>query len=114
MSLTVVVTRNVPDRMRGFLASSMLEVGPGVYKSPNLTVAVRERIWEVLESWFVGVDGSIVMVFEDRQVPGGLSVKVLGVPPIDLVEVDGMVLARRYSSDEETKDSRNTTYNLDY
>lgn len=95
MSMTVVVTRNVPDRIRGFLASSMLEVGPGVYTGSTLTVAVRDRIWGVLEDWFPGADSSIVMVWTDRKVPGGQSVKVLGVPPIDLVELDGIVLSRR-------------------
>lgn len=95
MSMTVVVTRNVPDRIRGFLASSMLEVGPGVYTGSSLSVAVRNRIWDVLEDWFPGVDSSIVMVWADGRVPGGQSVKVLGVPPIDLVELDGIVLSRR-------------------
>ena len=107
MSLTVVVTRNVPDRIRGFLASSMLEVGPGVYTSHNITVAVRDRIWRVLEDWFIGVDGSIVMVLEDKKVPGGLSVQVLGIPPIDLVEVDGMILARRQKTDDNQDSSNN-------
>ncbi|HHY09555.1 MAG TPA: type I-E CRISPR-associated endoribonuclease Cas2 [Firmicutes bacterium] len=94
MSMTVVVTRNVSDRVRGFLASSMLEIGPGVYTGSRLSVAVRDRIWDVLESWFTG-DASIVMVWRDSKIPGGQSVRVLGAPPIDLVELDGIVLSRR-------------------
>ena len=35
MSMTVVVTRNVEGRYRGFLASVMLEVAPG-YTSPPI------------------------------------------------------------------------------
>ncbi len=97
MSMTVVVTRNVPDRIRGFLASSMLEVGPGVYTGSRLSVAVRDRIWDVLDEWFPGIESSIVMVWTDKKVPGGLSVKVLGFPPIDLVEIDGIVLSCRKS-----------------
>jgi CRISPR-associated endoribonuclease Cas2 subtype I-E len=31
MSMTVVVTRNVSDRIRGFLSSSMLELAPKHY-----------------------------------------------------------------------------------
>ncbi len=92
--MTVVVTRNVSDRVRGFLASSMLEIGPGVYTGSRLSVAVRDRIWDVLESWFTG-DASIVMVWRDSKIPGGQSVRVLGAPPIDLVELDGIVLSRR-------------------
>ncbi|NLY54288.1 MAG: type I-E CRISPR-associated endoribonuclease Cas2 [Firmicutes bacterium] len=95
MSMTVVVTRNVPDRVRGFLASTMLEIGSGIYTASGLTVAVRDRIWDVLVDWFPGADSSIVMVWADSKVPGGQSVRVLGIPPIDLVELDGIILSRR-------------------
>ncbi len=93
--MTVVVTRNVPDRIRGFLASSLLEVGPGVYTGARVTVAVRERIWGILEQWFPGTEGSIVMVWSDSQMPGGQAVRVLGTPLIHLIEFDGIVLCRR-------------------
>lgn len=96
MSMMVVATRNVSPRVRGFLASAMLELTPGVYVAPRLNPAVRERIWHVLEDWFPNeIDASIAMIWSERNVPGGLAVKVLGCPPIDLVEVDGTVLARR-------------------
>lgn len=35
MPMTVVVTRDVPDRFRGFLVSVMLEIAPGVYTAPT-------------------------------------------------------------------------------
>lgn len=104
MSMTVVVTRNAPDRIRGFLASSMLEVGPGVYTGSNISAAVRDRIWDVLEAWFPATDSSIVMVWTDRNIPGGQSVKALGVPPIGLVELDGIILARRDIPDKRPED----------
>ena len=44
MSMTIVVTRNVEARVRGFLASTMLEIASGVYTAPTLTPAVRDRI----------------------------------------------------------------------
>ena len=95
MSATIVVTRNVSDRTRGFLASSMLEVAPGVYCGFRLSPAVRERIWSVLEDWFrAEIDASIVMLWRDPSVPGEQALRVLGVPPVDLVEHDGMILAR--------------------
>lgn len=94
--MTVVVTRNVSDRMRGFLASTMLELAPGVYSAPRLNAAVRERIWAVAEEWFEAeIDASIVMLWKDAQKPGGMSVRVLGLPPVELVEVDGLILSRR-------------------
>jgi len=96
MSMTVVVTRNVSDRIRGFLASSMLELAPGVYSGARLSPAVRDRIWSVLEGWFLAeVDASIVMVWQEANMPGGQAVKSLGTPPVDLVELDGVVLAKR-------------------
>lgn len=96
MSMTMVVTRNVSDRIRGFLASSMLELGPGVYSAPRLSVAVRERIWDVVSEWFLlEREASVVMVWADSQVPGGQNVRVLGVPPVELVEVDGLIVTRR-------------------
>lgn len=96
MSMTVVVTRNAPGRIRGFLASVMLEIAPGVYSAPRISPAVRERVWTVLSEWFSQQgDTSVVMTWQDRDTPGGQTVRTLGTPPIDLVTVDGLVLARR-------------------
>jgi len=44
------------------------------------------------------------MVWEDKKMPGGQSVKVLGIPPIDLVEVDGIILARREMPPKKQED----------
>ncbi|WP_062195601.1 type I-E CRISPR-associated endoribonuclease Cas2e [Caldimonas taiwanensis] len=98
MSMTVVVTRNVSARVRGFLASAMLELAPGVYSAPRLSPAVRSRIWDVLEAWFPNErEASIVMLWQERNMPGGQTVRSLGSPPIELTEVDGLILARRPS-----------------
>lgn len=109
MSMTVVVTRNVSDRIRGFLASSMLELGPGVYSAPRLSVTVRERVWDVVSEWFLlEREASVVMVWADPKMPGGQSVKVLGVPPVELVEVDGMIVTRRpLKAEKKTDPSEN-------
>lgn len=99
MSMTVVVTRNVSDRIRGFLASSMLELAPGVYSAPRINPAVRKRIWEVLKDWFqVESEASIIMLWADPRMPGGQSVEVLGLPPIELVALDGLIISRRDSA----------------
>lgn len=96
MSMTVISTRNVSGRTRGYLASVMLELAPGVYSAPHISPAVREAIWSVLQSWFIHErDASVVMVWQDRDRPGGQSVLVLGSPPIEFVDVDGMILSRR-------------------
>lgn len=95
MPLAVVVTRDVADRFRGFLGSVMLEVAPAVYVSPRMTKGVRERTWEVLADWHGAAPrGSIVMVWRDNNETGGVGIAHLGTPPRELIEVDGMWLAR--------------------
>lgn len=94
----MVVTRNVSDRTRGFLASSMLELAPGVYSAPRLSRTVRERIWSVLEAWWpYESEASIIMVWAEQSMPAGQAVATLGTPPVVLDEIDGIVLARRRS-----------------
>lgn len=100
MSMTVVVTRNVSARIRGFLASTMLELSAGVYSAPRISPAVRGRIWDVLQSWFAFErDATITMVWQERDQPGGQSVRVLGHAPVELTDVDGLILCRRSVND---------------
>lgn len=102
MPMTVVVTRNLPGRFRGFLASCMCEIAPGVYTAPRMTAAVRERVWRVLEGWFQGEpDQAIVMTWPDRNQLGGQEVLTLGVPRKQLWNLDGVYLARRALTEEE-------------
>lgn len=99
--MIVIVARNVRDRIRGFLASVMLELAPGVYSGVRVSAAVREQVWAVLADWFPDeVDASIVMVWRDPTVPSEQSVRVLGVPPVDFAETDGLTLTRRLPSPE--------------
>jgi CRISPR-associated protein Cas2 len=94
--MTLVVTRNVSNRVRGFLASSLLELAPGVYSAPHISPAVRERIWNVLADWFIQEkEASVVMVWSDNAIPCGQSVRTLGVPPIAVVPVDGLLATFR-------------------
>jgi CRISPR-associated protein Cas2 len=94
--MTVVVTRDVAARFRGFLASCMLEIGPGVYTGPRMTRGVRDRVWSVLEEWFFEIGGgSIIMTWHDPSLPGGQDIRILGGPPCELVEHDGVFLARK-------------------
>jgi CRISPR-associated protein Cas2 len=93
--MTVVVTRDVADRYRGFLASAMLEIAPGVYTAPRMTRAVRERIWAVIEDWFLDLPGaSIVMTWKEPTAPGGQAVVTLGLPRKELAVLDGIHICR--------------------
>src|SRR5690606_6141284 len=96
MAMTIVVTRHVEGRVRGFLASTMLEIASGVYTAPKWTPAVRDRVWAVLVKWGVGTrDDSVVMTWPDVNAAGGQAIRVLGEVPLDLCETSSLVLARR-------------------
>jgi CRISPR-associated protein Cas2 len=96
MSMTVIVTRDVEARYRGFLSSTMLEIAPGVYTGPRMTKGVRERVWRVLADWYSALgQGAIVMTWRDPSEPGGQGISTLGEPPKTLVEVDGVILVKR-------------------
>lgn len=100
MPMTVIVTRDVPDRFRGFLASAALEIAPGVYTAPDMTAGVRNRVWTVLSEWFESTrQGSVVMTWPDGNASGGQLVLALGEPPRELWEHEGIVLARRALGD---------------
>lgn len=94
--MTIIVVRNVSDRLRGFIASALVEVGIGVYVGAHISSSVRERIWKVVSEWFVAeIDASVVLIWQEPRMPGGIEAKVLGLPPVEFVGVDGLVLTRR-------------------
>jgi CRISPR-associated protein Cas2 len=96
MPMTVVVTRDVEDRYRGFLSSVMLELAPGVYTGPRLSRGVRERVWQVLSDWHGELRrGAIVMTWRETTAPGGQGVLMLGETRRMLIDVDGVLLVRR-------------------
>lgn len=95
MALVTIVTRDVADRFRGFLASVMLEVAPCTYVSPQMSKGVRERIWKVMTQWHTAEPiGSVVMIWRDREATGGVGLSHLGAPSKALIEMDGMWIAR--------------------
>ena len=97
MSMSVVLTRNMPGRFRGFLASCMLEVAPGVYVSPDMSVAVRNRLWQVMVDWIelIPTDGGILIIWTEAGSPSGLAMNSLGWPKTELVDHEGIWLALR-------------------
>jgi CRISPR-associated protein Cas2 len=96
MPLTVVITRDVEDRYRGFLGSAMLELAPGVYAQPRMSAGVRGRVWTVVEEWYARLRrGSIVMCWAESAAAGGLGLATLGEPPKEVVTHDALLLVRR-------------------
>ena len=96
MALTVIVTRDVEARYRGFLTSVMLEISAGVYVAPEMSSAVRDRVWNVLTEWWNALGrGSLVMVWRDRTATGHLRIETLGEPPKKIVDAGNILLVKR-------------------
>lgn len=97
MAMTVVITRDVAQRFRGFLSSCMLEIAPGVYTAPRMSKAVRERVCAVINDWYhaLAETGSIVVTWHDSSAPGGQAIATWGLPATDIVSIEGVHLARR-------------------
>ncbi len=93
--MVVIVTRDVAERVRGFLASCMLEIAPGVYTGPRMTTGVRERVWGVLSEWHPLTGGSVVMTWRDRTQPSGQGLLHLGEEPKEIHDIDGLFLVRK-------------------
>lgn len=93
---TLVITRDVEARYRGFLTSVMLEVAPGIYVSPQMSAGVRDRIWDVVSDWWSTLQrGSLVMIWRDKGAPGNLRIETLGEPAKEIVDADGVLLLKR-------------------
>ena len=93
--MTVVVTVNVDARYRGFLASAMLEIAPGVYTAPRMTSGIRERVWDVLADWYYELgQGAIVMTWQDSAAVGEQRIRTLGEAPKEIVDADGVYLVK--------------------
>ncbi|PPC75074.1 ssRNA endonuclease [Pokkaliibacter plantistimulans] len=60
MSMLVVVTENVPPRLRGRLAVWLLEVRAGVYIG-DTSRRIREMIWEQINA--LAEQGNVVMAW---------------------------------------------------
>ena len=94
MPMTVIVTRDVAPRIRGFLASVSVEIAPSVYAAPRMNQSVRARVWTILQDWHRSMsDGPIVMTWQDNSEVSGQGVLTIGQPPRQLVDLDGVILA---------------------
>ena len=93
--MTVIVTVNVDARYRGFLASAMLEIAPGVYTAPRMTSGIRERVWDVVADWYYELgQGAIVMTWQDSAAVGEQRIRTLGEAPKEIVDADGVYLVK--------------------
>lgn len=93
--MLVVVTENVPPKLRGRLAIWLLEVRAGVYVG-DVSRRTREMLWELL----IGAheEGSVVMAWAART-ESGFEFQTLGVNRREPVDYDGLRLVRFLPSD---------------
>ena len=80
-----------PPRLRGLLSRWGVEVRAGVYVG-STSAKVRDAIWELVERG-LGAEANAVLVYDARNVQG-FEVRTSGVNRREIVDVDGLVLAR--------------------
>lgn len=86
--MLVVVTENVPPRLRGRLAVWLLEIRAGVYVG-DVNRRVREMIWQQCQ--LMQEDGNIVMAWATNT-ESGFDFQTLGENRRMPVEFDGLRL----------------------
>lgn len=96
--MLVIVTENVPPRLRGRLAIWLLEVRAGVYVG-DYSVRVRDYIWEQVEKG-VG-EGNAVMIWS-APTESGFDFLTLGKNRRIPVEYDGIRLVSFLPPEPET------------
>ena len=90
MGMLMVVTENVPPRLRGRLAVWLLEVRAGVYVG-DVSRRTREMLWEHLLEGYQ--DGNVVMAWASRS-ESGFEFQTLGPSRREPVDHDGLRLVR--------------------
>ncbi len=88
VSMLMVVTENVPPRLRGRLAIWLLEVRAGVYVG-DVTRRVREMIWEQINE--MAEEGNVVMAWATNT-ESGFDFQTYGDNRRIPVEYDGLRL----------------------
>ena len=64
--------------------------------SPRMSAGVRDRVWAVMADWWGSLgNGSIVMIWRQKDAAGGLAIETLGEPPKEIVDADGILLVKR-------------------
>ena len=88
MSMVVIVTENVPPRLRGRLAIWLLEVRAGVYIG-DVSKRVREMLWEQIT--VLSENGNVVMAWAMNS-ESGFEFQTYGENRRIPVDLDGLRL----------------------
>jgi len=104
--MLVIVTENVPPRLRGRLAVWLLEVRAGVYVG-KYSVKVREMLWQQVEQG--AEEGNVVMAWAANN-ESGFDLRTYGESRRIPEELDGMMLVS-FMPIEEGINTRRTKNN---
>ncbi|OOV86280.1 type I-E CRISPR-associated endoribonuclease Cas2e [Oceanospirillum linum] len=95
MSMLVVVTENVPPRLRGRLAVWLLEIRAGVYVG-DVSRKIREMIWQQIN--VLAEDGNVVLAWATNT-ESGFDFQTYGQNRRIPIEMDGLRLVSFLPSD---------------
>ena len=102
MSMVVVVTENVPPRLRGRLAIWLLEIRAGVYVG-DISKRVREMIWQQVTQ--LGGVGNVVMAWATNT-ESGFEFQTWGENRRMPVDLDGIRLVSFLPSINQSAEKR--------
>jgi len=95
--MLVIVTENIPHRLRGRLAVWLIEIRAGVYVG-DLSRKVREMIWQQVE---VGIEGGNVIMAWSTNTEAGFDFLTLGENRRLPIELDGLKLVSFYPLEDK-------------
>ncbi len=86
--MLVIVTENIPPRLRGYLAKWLLEVRAGVYIG-NFSVKVRDMLWEEIINHIE--NGNVALCWSTNN-EAGFDFETIGSNRRLPIDVDGFKL----------------------
>ncbi len=103
MSMLVVVTENVPPRLRGRLAVWLLEIRAGVYLG-DVSRRVREMIWEQIT--MLAETGNVAMAWATNT-ESGFDFQTFGANRRVPIDYDGLRLVSFLPIEQDIIDGEN-------
>ncbi len=95
--MLVIVTENVPPRLRGRLAVWLIEIRAGVYVG-DLSAKVRDMIWQQVEA---GIEEGNAIMTWSTNTESGFDFLTLGENRRLPVEIDGLKLVSFYPIEDK-------------
>lgn len=93
--IAVIITRAVPDHLRGYLGRFLSEIVPGVFAG-RTTPNISDRLWERTTKDLP--NGAMAMVVTDATLEQGFFIRVAGADAPEAIDLDGLqLIVTRYS-----------------